>query len=468
MYHPLCDASAVRYRQEIMQDFDEPDTYALFLWFSKRVHELERYMVRVQKELTDPNGFNNDYFTRSCCLEYADRYCASVCEVMAGIENCHIHSRGLRSFLAYLTHYYHSPDFQTLCDEINHLKAAFSDIHFCMKLKDGTIHIRPYEGQSDLNPSIAALFSRFQQKDAVAHKREHPRDYTAHHIDAAILTLLSRWYKDAFAELEAFVQKHLYFLDQVIVRFSKEVHFYLSWHDYIAPLRESGLPFCYPLICDDTTQLHCNDGFDLALAKSLSFQGKKPVTNDFYLRTPEQIIVVTGPNQGGKTTFARSYGQLFYLASLGCCVPGSSASVCLFDHIYTHFNREEDLSTLNGKLQDDLIRLHDILGKATGRSILIVNEIFSSTTLQDALLLGRSMMEQITKLGCPAVCVTFLDELASFNEHTVSMMSMVNEADPTIRTYKVIRKSADGLAYAAHIAQKYQLTYQDLSRRLQK
>ena len=84
------------------------------------------------------------------------------------------------------------------------------------------------------------------------------------------------------------------------------------------------------------------------------------------------------------------------------------------------------------------------------------------------MLLGRSMMEQITKLGCPAVCVTFLDELASFNEHTVSMMSMVNEADPTIRTYKVIRKSADGLAYAAHIAQKYQLTYQDLSRRLQR
>ena len=78
------------------------------------------------------------------------------------------------------------------------------------------------------------------------------------------------------------------------------------------------------------------------------------------------------------------------------------------------------------------------------------------------------MTAHIRDLGCPAVCVTFLDELVSFYTHTVSMMGTVDQHDSTARTYQAIRKSADGLAYAAHIAQKYQFTYEALCKRLRK
>lgn len=157
------------------------------------------------------------------------------------------------------------------------------------------------------------------------------------------------------------------------------------------------------------------------------------MTNDFALDLPEQIIVVTGPNQGGKTTFACTFGQIHYLNSLGLCVPDRDAALYLFDHIYTHFGREENLSTLNGKLEDDLER-------ATARSIIIVNEIFASTTYSDALLLGGRMIDAIEGLGTPAVCVTFLDEFATRSEKTVSMMSTVREDDHNVRTYKILRK----------------------------
>lgn len=114
------------------------------------------------------------------------------------------------------------------------------------------------------------------------------------------------------------------------------------------------------------------------------------------------------------------------------------------------------------------MRLHGLLEKATNRSVIIVNEIFSSTTLSDALTLGGHMMDAISVLGAPAVVVTFLDELAYHGPETVSMMSTVKEDDPTQRTYKIIRKPPDGLAYAMHIASKYRLTYKQLCWRVKK
>jgi DNA mismatch repair ATPase MutS len=365
-----------------------------------------------------------------------------------------------------LTNYATSDRFTSLLAETKKLKADLSTIRYCLLIKGNAIKVRKYESEIDYSAHVEDTFEKFKQGAVKDYTVTFSTSPDMNHVEAGVLDLVAKLYPDIFSYLDNYCGKNGDYLDETLAAFDREIQFYVAYLEYVAIFKRAGLEFCYPHISSTNKEVYDYEGFDLALANRLIAENSPVVCNDFYLRDNERIFVVSGPNQGGKTTFARAFGQLHYLASIGCPVPGREAQLFLFDRFFTHFEKEEDITNLRGKLQDELVRIHSILTDATSDSIIIMNEIFTSTTLRDAVFLSTDIMEKIIQLDVLCVCVTFIDELASLGEKTVSMVSTIDPDNPALRTYKIVRRPADGLSYAMSIAEKYRLTCDCLRERI--
>lgn len=459
-YTPLREVETIYYRHEVMQDMEDQTLMADIKVFAEKMIIVRRYLG-----LVDRLDFN--YHKKGWFLEAALVYCNAITDLERSLSSGELKSRGMLEFRKYVTNYVQSPGFQMLLAEAQKVKDGLSGVKYSVIIQSGKFKVQRYEGETDYSEEVLRTFEKFQQGAVKDYLVKLNPSSGMSHIEAKILEYVSLLYPDQFTALDQFCEQHLSFLDKAISAFDREIQFYFAYLDFIADIKHKGLAFCYPQVSTTSREVYDYEAFDLALARTLLHNQKPVICNDFFLKDPERIIVVSGPNQGGKTTFARMFGQLHYLASLGCPVPGREARLFLFDQIFAHFEKEEDIRNLRGKLQDDLVRIHKILGQATPNSILIMNEIFASTTLKDAVFLSREIMSLVMELDLLCVWVTFIDELSSLSEKTISMVSTVVPENPAMRTFKIVRRPADGLAYALSIAKKHRLTYEQIKERIQ-
>jgi hypothetical protein len=458
-YMPARTVETVRYRQEVFRDLEKKEMICCIRSFAKA-------MQKVRNDLT---GLEKLFYQRQkqrCFLDAVDGYCGTLCRLAQVLTLMDLHSEGLRAFRDHLTGYCKSAEFRVLEAVTRKILFDLGGIVYSLHIAGKRVTVSRYSSQPDYGADVLQTFEKFRQAEPKEYRFRFRGTLDMNHVEAAILDRVAQLYPEIFSSLGGFCSEYKNFLNPIVARFDREIQFYVAWIEHMQPLLRAGLPFCYPELSQDSKEVRGMEVYDLALADRLVRERAPVVTNAFSICGRERIMVVSGPNQGGKTTFARTFGQLHYLGALGCPVTAKEAKLFLFDRLFTHFEREENLSTLRGKLEDELIRIRRILDHATADSILVMNESFLSTTLDDAVFLSRQIMQQVIDLDVLCVSVTFLDELATMSPTTVSMVSTVDPADPARRTFKVIRKPADGLAYAMAIADKYGVTHDAVKGRI--
>ena len=455
----LHDKESIIFRQNIYQDIRNPLLFKKLKVFEHGMRTIRSYRENSQ------NRYCHHQKTR-WMLDAASLYCTTVRNLQQALEQGDITSSGLISFLSYLQDLTASTAFVSLEVETRRLSEAVASIQYCYTIDGDRVRVKAYEDEPELTELVVQSFERFRQRKENDKNDACEQEPGMNHVEEAILNLVARLFPEVFQQLESFYSQHQSFCDPKVEQFDREIQFYLSYAEYINQVAALGVSFCIPQITFEKTEIRCNGGVDLALAVSMADKKNTPVPNDFSLQGTQRMLVVTGPNQGGKTTYARMFGQLHYIASLGLPVPASNATLFMFDTIFTLFGRVESHAGESGALKYDLVQMKKILDHASGSSIIILNEVFSSTTLFDATMLAKRILERISRLDCPCVMVTFIDEIASFSDIVVSMVAEVENHNQAQRTFRIVAKPADGLAYARAIAGKYHLTYEAIIRRL--
>ena len=456
---PLTSADAVQFRQQAMKELDN-NTWRQW------ADDFAEAMADVRLRLKNAEQLHVALEKQRWFLAAASAYATAIESLTSRLAELTPRSMAFQNALADLRAYVVSAEFKAMAAQAHATISALAGIRFGLIIEGSSVTVHKDKQEPDYTPVIESIFAKFRRGSAKDYRVKFTGRLGVNHIEEQVIDRVAKLYPEPFEAMQTFCEQHDRFFEEVVQRLDRELQFYACFLRHTDPVRQAGLPMCFPMVseCDKTTR--CLDGFDLALASTRMSAGQPVVCNDFALLGTERLLVVSGPNQGGKTTFARMVGQIHHLSALGCMVPAREAQLYLCDRIFSHFEREEHIRDLRGKLHDDLLRMHHILTLVTDRSLVVMNESFSSTTVADAVFLSREVLRRLSQLDTLAVCVTFLPALTQFDHKTVSMVGQVDPADPAKRTYKVVRRAADGFAYAMAIARKYRLTRDDIMRRV--
>jgi Mismatch repair ATPase (MutS family) len=456
-YRSLQDISEVNYRLEIMKDMESADLFNDIVDFCGKMKKFREYLDFSKKA-------HNIYQSQKWFLDAASLYCKNITSLHCSLLTKEIHSSGLLSFNNWLSSYINSDHFKRLCFETDDLNNVFESIKYCLKVERGKVTVDCDVYQEDYCESLNKTFENINDAEY-----DFPisffTDFEMRVLETKVLEILRNDNNMAFNKLEEYCKNNMDFPDRTICDFDREIQFYVSYLDYIRKLKNKGYKFTYPVMSSEK-RITVEGGYDLALACKNLDSENVVVQNNFNLENSKCIYIITGPNQGGKTTFARAIGQILYLASIGCPVPCIKAELFLFDRIFTHFSKEESLCNNAGRLKEELVRLKPIMTEVTENSIVIINELFASTTSYDAYTMGKKVLEHFIIKDSICLYVTHIYELAGISSKTVSLVAAVHSENDGIRTYKITKKPADGCAYANSIVEKYNLTYSKIKERI--
>lgn len=254
--------------------------------------------------------------------------------------------------------------------------------------------------QDDKRSWIARLFA---ERPPAYTFRLHPRDEAG----AQALSALNDKAVNLVANALAQSTDHILSFFQML---RTELAFYVGCLNLHAKLAKLGEPTCFPLVfVPGERKLSFFGLYDAALALSM---GRKVVGNDINADQAD-IVIITGANTGGKSTFLRSIGlaHLMMQAGMFVCAESFSSEVCTA--VFTHYKREEDVTMESGKLDEELNRMSIIVDHVKKNSVVLFNESFASTNEREGSEIARQIVKALLDHGIKIFFVTHMFHFAS-------------------------------------------------------
>jgi len=470
----LCE-EMVYYRQEVFFDMNNPLLRAALADFSQKMKRSREFLSYMESETV--SELKRGHF----CFDAARLYTEAAGDLLSVLSQNFVSdgkklfsSKGITDFYHFLEQYCRSDVFVAIQKEVDGLKEALNGLCFRMELSGTKITLHEDYDLFDAREEMMRRcgFVEDSKKERCM-KSPFQNILELEEFEELLLSMMKKGHSGVFKSLLHFAEHNRDFYETALFRFEEEIQVYLAVWEFMDSMKQKGFAFAKPetllMGVDSKTEGSCfllQDLYDLALACKHRISPKKMIPNDCSYDRGEKFFVITGPNQGGKTTFARAVGQAVYFHQMGFYVPAREASLPVFSALYTHFSADEDVKNGVGKLKEELERLSPMLKSSVQNGFVILNELFTTATTYDAEIMGKDVLHQFMKKGFYGIYVTHIQALAKKQDGIVSLAAMVDEIDQKTRTYRIVRKPAQGLAYAQTIAAKYRLSTEDILKRI--
>ena len=244
-----------------------------------------------------------------------------------------------------------------------------------------------------------------------------------------------------------------------------EFVYYIRCAELTGSLMENGCVFSEAQPVDNAdVSMEAKGFYNLKLAMNMENVGDI-VPNDLAFDEGHTVYILTGANRGGKTTVTQAVGQLFVMAQGGLFVPAESFRYVPCDCIYTHFPADEDKTMDLGRLGEECVRFREIFTQATGKSLLLLNETFSTTSFEEGYYIARDAVKALLTKAVRSIYNTHMHKLGedagvlSRDSGGAGAASLIVRTEEGKRSFRVALAKPEGSSYAKDIAVKYGVTY---------
>jgi len=202
----------------------------------------------------------------------------------------------------------------------------------------------------------------------------------------------------------------------------------------------------------------------------LTLRDEPFVPNDIHISSEESILVITGPNMSGKSTYLRQVALIVLMAQVGSFVPADSAEIGVVDRIFTRIGAQDEIHAGQSTFMVEMLETANILHHATSRSLLVLDEIGRGTSTYDGISIAWAVVEYLhnhPRLRCKTLFATHYHELISLQEVLPRVrnynVAVAEDGEKVIFLRKIVPGGADR-SYGIHVAQLAGLPRQVIQR----